>query len=256
MRLRCVPGRRGAGRRVRSQVRCAQASVSSGLWVLAGVFIHSRACWPGAWPGASLIGWPPVLSLAGWVAEGGDSEVRGHSLRWGWGDLCRPLAGGAGCLGQRLPKPLGGWSSPSGENRSARSCCSGPCGRLTPPGTPELSLLSHSAPPTTTSRVWPCDTPVFTHRPSQAHDSAVRPPPPCSLWGPGGKSLLGVQVGGQGWEHPQGVSKARVSQLTGAPQDLFGVSVCWGHPGLYTGALEPIEAPPPASMESQGASPS
>lgn len=27
----------------------------------------------------------PFLSLAGWVAEGEDSEVRGHSLGWGCG---------------------------------------------------------------------------------------------------------------------------------------------------------------------------
>lgn len=52
----------------------------SGCGLLAGVFIHSRSCRPGAWPGASGIGWPPVLTLAGWAAAGRKSEARDQSL--------------------------------------------------------------------------------------------------------------------------------------------------------------------------------
>lgn len=52
----------------------------SGCALLAGAFIHSRSCRPGAWPGASGIGWPPVLTLAGWAAAGRKSEVRDQRL--------------------------------------------------------------------------------------------------------------------------------------------------------------------------------
>lgn len=79
---------------------------------------------------------------------------------------------------------------------SARHPCH-PAPPLPPP--PQAS----SRVPTRRSHAWP----------PQTRGSAAPPPSPCSLWGPGGKSLLGVQVRGQGWGHPQGVSKVRGSQV-------------------------------------------
>lgn len=48
----------------------SQAGLSSLGWATGRcIYMLTGACWPGAWPGASGIGWPPVLSPAGWAVD-------------------------------------------------------------------------------------------------------------------------------------------------------------------------------------------
>jgi len=198
-----------------------------GRGLLAGVFICSLGITLArAWPRASRIGWPPILSLAGWAVEGGESEVRGQNLGWGWGSVGLCSLGRSqrvtGCLVKPLPtlQLLRCWSSHS-RNRPTCSLALfkvgapellgwAPRGSLQ--GGPPLSQFTDTLPQQPLFLPLPANTHLIHVAATQKHSGpqmgfcCAHPFPPAAFGGWEKTPCSGSGEWGErsGWECPQG----------------------------------------------------